>query len=239
MKVAVQGLSKAFGGLPILSGVDLEVAAGGSVAVLGASGSGKTTLLRVIAGLEVPDAGTVELDDRLVSRAGWAIEPHRRRLGFAFQSSALWPHMTVAQNIGFGLGGRGGRSVAARAGELMERFEIEGLGRRYPDQLSGGQARRVALARALAPEPRCLLCDEPLTSLETELKERLLQGLRSEVDRIGATVVYVTHDAAEARAFCATRYELRHGRLARVDDEDVAPDRARRASPRPAMEEAK
>jgi iron(III) transport system ATP-binding protein len=184
------------------------------VAVLvGASGSGKTTLLRLLAGLELPDAGRIYLDGRLASEPGWALAPHRRGIGFAFQRSALWPHMTVAQNIAFGLGDAPRDRVRVSVWRLLAEMQLDGLADRYPDQLSGGQSRRVALARALAPEPRFLLLDEPLTNIEPELKKRLLTVVRGHAERTGACVVYVTHDADEAAATGGRTSILRDGRL--------------------------
>jgi iron(III) transport system ATP-binding protein len=213
VRIALRGLSKRFGLLQVLSGLDADVGDGATLAVLGPSGSGKTTLLRLVAGLELPDDGCIELGGRVVSRRGWALEPHRRSVGFAFQSSALWPHMTVARNVSFGLDDRANGRRAARVGELLALLDLEGLADRYPDQLSGGQAKRVTLARALAPEPGCLLLDEPLASLEPALRERVLGVLRSELGRTGASAVYVTHDRAEAEALGSTVCALMDGRL--------------------------
>jgi len=212
----VRELGKGFGGQTVLRDVRADVPSGGLTAVLGPSGSGKTTLLRLVAGLDLPDAGSIEMDGRVVSRPGWALEPHRRGVGFAFQRSALWPHMTVAQNVLFGVRDCSKSAARARLSALLADLELGGLERRYPDQLSGGQARRVALARALAPEPPVLLLDEPLTNLEAELKERLAELVRRHIERTGATTLYVTHDGAEARRMGATVLALTDGRLAPV-----------------------
>jgi len=217
MRIAVLGLSKRFGTVRVLDGVDLDVAPGEAVAVLGPSGCGKTTLLRLIAGLERPDAGEIRLDDELASDPQWLMPPHRRHLGFAFQRSALWPHMTVADNILFGVHGIPRDAARARLGELLDRFDLADLGKRYPDQISGGQARRVSLARALAPRPRALLLDEPLTNLEPELKERLLDLVVTETRAVDTSLLYVTHDSWEASRIASRRLRLAGGRLLPLD----------------------
>lgn len=196
-RLRLQGVSHHLGGRRVLAGVNLDVAAGECLVVLGPSGSGKTTLLRLIAGLEAPDAGEILLGDAVVSGPDTLVAPHERSLGIVFQTPALWPHMTVAQNISFGLHDREG--AAGRVSELLAAMGIGDLASRYPDQISGGEARRVALARALAPRPRLLLLDEPLTNLDGELKERLL-GLLHRLVRSRATVLHVTHDEDEAAA---------------------------------------
>jgi len=201
--VVVRGVVKAFGDRRVLDEVSLDVPAGASVAILGPSGSGKTTLLRLIAGLEVPDAGEIAIGGRTVSRAGRVeVPPHQRGIGFVFQSSALWPHMTAAQNVAFGMGGRGDRSGrdgrAGRVASLLADVGLAGMEDRYPDQLSGGEARRVALARAIAADPALLLMDEPLTNLDADRRAQLLGLIVETVARTGATLVYVTHEAEEA-----------------------------------------
>lgn len=211
--IVTRGLVKRFGAALAVDGVNLDVAAGDLVALVGPSGSGKTTLLRLIAGLEVPDAGEVAIGGRMVSQPGFVREPHRRGIGFVFQSGALWPHMRVAQNILFALHGRPAAAARERLGELVAQMDLDGLGRRYPDQLSAGQARRVALARALAPEPAILLLDEPLTNVEPELKARLAALILAQAAQTGATVIHVTHDAAEARLIGRHVLAMRAGRL--------------------------
>jgi iron(III) transport system ATP-binding protein len=214
MRIEVLNVTKAYGGVPVLESASLEAPDGATVALLGPSGSGKTTLLRLVAGLERPDGGSVTFDDVVVSRREWCIAPHMRGLGFAFQESALWPHMTVAENVQFGVRGRDRRGARARVLALLDQLELDGLADRYPDQLSGGQARRVGLARAMAPEPGGLLLDEPLTHLEPELRDRVLQVLLGHVSRTGATTVLVTHDEAEARAIGGRVHRMSAGRIA-------------------------
>ncbi len=204
--VRVVGLNKAYGSNRVLCGVDLAVASGETVAVVGPSGCGKTTLLRLIAGLDGPDAGQVYLDNRLASRRDWILAPHRRGIGFLFQEPALWPHMTALQNVLFALRRWPRAEAMGRARALLERMGIPDLAGRYPDQLSGGQARRIALARALAARPDVLLLDEPLTSLDAALKDELMALLRQESGQ--AAVVLVTHDRGEAESLAQALYVL-------------------------------
>jgi iron(III) transport system ATP-binding protein len=194
--VEVAGLRKSFGAMTVLDGVDLRVAAGSIVALLGPSGCGKTTLLRSVAGLERPDAGQVRLGRRLLSDAGTFVAPERRRIGMVFQDWALFPHLSVARNVGFGLPRaerRGGRVDAALA-----MVELDGLGTRMPATLSGGQQQRVALARALANRPTAILLDEPFSNLDAALRT----SIRTEVQRLlkdlALTAIFVTHDQEEA-----------------------------------------
>jgi iron(III) transport system ATP-binding protein len=196
----------------VLDHLDLEVASGESVAVLGRSGSGKTTLLRVVSGLEDLDAGRVAVGGQLVSGEGAFAAPNARGIGYVFQSSALWPHLTVAQNILFGVRSRDKATRNAVVAELLERLEIPGLAGRYPDRLSGGEARRVAIARAIAPSPALLLFDEALTNLDWDLKGRLIDVLNRRV-RGSAAMLFVTHDPDEAHRVSDRRLLLSEGRL--------------------------
>jgi len=203
--IGVQRVCKYFGAHQALKPVSFTVPSQGALVVFGPSGCGKTTLLRLIAGLELPDEGEIRLHDALASRPGWALPPHRRNLGFMFQGAALWPHLTVAQNIGFGLSRLPRDEAHRRLVELLERTGLTRLAGRYPQQLSGGEARRVALARTLAPRPACLLLDEPLTNLDTALKSDLLLLIQETVQQTGATLVYVTHEEDEAGRISAQR----------------------------------
>ena len=185
-----------FGALGALEGLDLAVADGEVVAVLGASGSGKTTLLRAVAGLQPLDAGRILWDG--ADLAG--VPPHRRGFGLVFQDFALFPHLDVGRNVEFGLRMQGlpPAERRRRAAAALERVELPGMERRKVGTLSGGQAQRVALARALAPGPRLLLFDEPLGSLDRALRERLTGELRRLLAGLGVTALYVTHDQEEA-----------------------------------------
>ena len=194
--ISVRGLSVGFDGTEVLHGVDLDVAEGTVVALLGPSGCGKTTLLRAIAGLEVPHAGSVRVGDRVVSDDGVHVPPEKRRIGMVFQDWALFPHLSVAGNIAFGLprAERRGPRVAA----ALELVGLAGFGDRAPGTLSGGQQQRVALARALAPEPSALLLDEPFSNLDTALRAKVRTEVHELLHRVGITTVFVTHDQDEA-----------------------------------------
>jgi iron(III) transport system ATP-binding protein len=218
VSLAVHALAKRYGPTSVFRDVSLDAGAGESVVIGGPSGCGKSTLLRLIAGLEYPDAGEVLLNGTLVSRPDWALEPHRRGIGYVFQSPALWPHMTVAQNVLFGLRRWSASAAHERLEELLAAVEISHLAQRYPDELSGGEARRVSLIRSLAPRPALLLLDEPLTSLDVELKERLLAFVKASVAETGATLLYVSHDSDEGEAFSEQPYSLTANGLRRIDD---------------------
>jgi thiamine transport system ATP-binding protein len=192
------GVTVRFGDRTVLDRVALTVEHGSIVAVLGASGSGKSTLLRVVAGLLTPDAGRVLIDDQDVTT--WPT--HRRGVGMVFQDEQLFPHLDVAGNIAFGLRQqrRSRDEMAARVGEMLELVGLAGFEHRRVTELSGGEAKRVALVRALAPRPRVLLLDEPLTGLDAELHDRLVVELAEVLRHQHITTVLVTHDRAEASA---------------------------------------
>ena len=195
----------------LLRGLDLQVAAGETVAVLGPSGSGKSTLLKIIAGLEAPDAGQVWLDGRDIS----ALPPHRRQCGLLFQDFALFPHLNVQDNVAFGLIEQGLRSAQARnqANRLLERFGMQAHALARVWQLSGGEQQRVALARALITAPRILLLDEPFSALDAALRETLRAEFQQRIAQAGMAVVWVTHDEAEARSVGARGLRLVDGAL--------------------------
>ena len=194
--VSVRGLRASYGGPDVLRDVDLEVAAGSVVALLGPSGCGKTTLLRSIAGLERPTAGEIRIGDRLVLGGGTHVAPEARRVGMVFQDWALFPHLSVAANVGYGLP-RAERK-GPRVGEALEMVGLGGLGDRAPGTLSGGQQQRVALARAIAPHPAVLLLDEPFSNLDTALRVDVRAEVHQLLVELGITTVFVTHDQEEA-----------------------------------------
>ncbi len=196
--IRLENLCKRYSGKVVLQGLSLKLAEGARLVVLGPSGCGKTTLLRLAAGLELPDAGEVYLEGKLASRPGWGIPPYARSIGFAFQNPTLWPHMSVTQNLTFGMNGAPKSHKQETVEELANAFGLCGLLKGYPGQLSGGEARRVGLARALAARPRLLLLDEPLTNLDEELKERILKQALAFIEGFHPAVIFVTHDPGEA-----------------------------------------
>ena len=194
--IVCRGLAKSFGSTPVLDHLDLDVPDGMVVTVLGESGSGKTTLLRMIAGFERPDAGTIVIGEDVVDSAKRFLPPEKRRIGYVAQEGNLFPHLTVAKNVAFGLPRH--ERASARVGELLELVGLEDLGRRYPHELSGGQQQRVALARALAPKPTVVLLDEPFSSLDAGLRSSLRFDVMHILREQRATTVFVTHDQSEA-----------------------------------------
>ena len=209
----VEQITKNYGQKPVLQNLSLTMPPGGITAILGRSGSGKTTLLRLIAGLEQLDAGDIYLGDRQVSCPQSYLPPHQRGIGFVFQSPALWPHLTVLQNIAFGLDSLSKTEQKQRIEALLERLAITSLAQRYPHQLSGGEAKRVAFARTLAPRPPYLLLDEPLSNLDKGLKRELLNYLQDYLNLTQACTIYVTHDLKEAQFLTADIQHLQQGRL--------------------------
>ncbi|HUH06560.1 MAG TPA: ABC transporter ATP-binding protein [Egibacteraceae bacterium] len=194
--LVVQGLSKAFDGASVLRSADLQVEDGSIVALLGSSGCGKTTLLRCIAGLEHPDAGRIRLADRDLNGPGAFVPAERRHVGMVFQDWALFPHMTVGRNVGFGLTPAERRS--GRVEEALALVELTGLADRMPAGLSGGQQQRVALARALATRPAVMLLDEPFSNLDAGLRTQIRSEVHRLLQRLQITTVFVTHDQEEA-----------------------------------------
>ncbi len=210
-------VSRRFGDVVAVEEVELDVRRGEFMGVLGPSGCGKTTLLRLIAGFERPDAGGIEIDGRAVAGPRVNVPPERRRIGMVFQESALFPHLDVAGNIGFGLARR---ERAARVDELVATVGLAGLHRRMPHELSGGQQQRVALARALAPDPALILLDEPFSSLDATLRVQLRGEVREILRAAGATAVFVTHDPAEALEISDRVAVMRAGRIEQVATPD-------------------
>ncbi len=197
--LSLRGVTRRYAERVLFGDLDLDVERGGHCAILGPSGCGKTTLLRAIAGLDRPDAGTVCISGQMVSGAGVWVEPHRRGIGYVFQEPALWPHMSVAGNIRYGLSGWPRDKADARVAQLLERFSLGGLEKRRPEALSGGEARRVAIARSLAPNPALLLLDEPTAHLDADRRDDALAFLLEEAKKSGTTLLLVTHDLQEAR----------------------------------------
>ena len=210
LAIDVDAMRKAFGLTAAVDGASLQVDRGQIVALLGPSGSGKTTLLRMIAGFERPDAGCVRIGGRTVAGDGEWVEPERRRIGMVFQQGALFPHLDVAANVGFG---------AARAGRVGETLALVGLDARakaYPHELSGGERQRVALARALAADPEVVLLDEPFAALDAGLRQRLREEVAAILREAGTSALLVTHDQAEALSLADTVAVMRAGRVEQV-----------------------
>jgi ABC-type sulfate/molybdate transport systems ATPase subunit len=211
--ILLEEIAKAYGAILALKSVSLEIEQGETVVIQGPSGSGKTTLLRLIAGLELPDNGRILMDGDWVSGPGWATAPHTRDLGVVFQRSALWPHMTVSQNLRFAARRQSSREQQRWLHKLLDWTGLSGLADRYPSQLSGGEARRAALARALAPRPRRLLLDEPLTSVDPDRKTELLRVLRTFTQETGCTMLFITHIREEAQLAAGRLFQMRAGSL--------------------------
>lgn len=208
--VTVRSVTKAFGTHTVLAEVDLDVPAGSMTAVLGPSGSGKTTLLRILAGFEHPDAGTVTIGDQVASTASRQLNPAARRIGYVPQEGALFPHLNVAANIGFGLPRR---QRQARVDELLKMTGLTDLAGRYPHQLSGGQQQRVALARALAPAPQVVLLDEPFSSLDAAMRAAVRRDVAGILEAAGTTSILVTHDQDEALSLADRVAIIHDGRV--------------------------
>ncbi|QNE76858.1 ATP-binding cassette domain-containing protein [Streptomyces finlayi] len=210
----IHGLAKSYGGAPVLQGLDLSVPAGTLTAVLGPSGCGKTTMLRIIAGFLRPDAGTVTVGGTVLSGPGVHLPPERRRVGIVPQEGALFPHLSVARNVAFGLTGESRAERRSRVEEMLGLVGLAGYGERMPHELSGGQQQRVALARALAPRPALVLLDEPFNALDSALRAGVRTDVRAALRATGATAVLVTHDQQEALSTADLVAVVREGRVA-------------------------
>ncbi|MCG8921828.1 ABC transporter ATP-binding protein [Lentzea sp. CC55] len=207
----LKGLRKSFGGNIALDGLDLDLAEGELVSLLGPSGCGKTTALRIVAGFETADSGTVAVGGRDITK----VPANKRDMGMVFQAYSLFPNMTAAQNVAFGLKMR--KADTKRTGELLELVGLSHLGGRYPHQMSGGQQQRIALARALAIQPRVLLLDEPLSALDAKVRVALRDEIRRIQTELGMTTLFVTHDQEEALAVSDRVGVMSHGRLEQLD----------------------
>ncbi|OCJ03163.1 sugar ABC transporter [Rhizobium sp. AC44/96] len=211
--LTIDGISKRYGHVQALQDISIDVTAGSRTAVVGPSGSGKTTLLRIIAGFEQPDTGQVTLDGELLADGPAAVPAHKRGIGIVSQEGALFPHLDVAENIGFGIARRA-PDRDKRILELLDMVELErSMLARRPHQLSGGQQQRVALARALGREPRLMLLDEPFSALDTGLRENMRKAVARVLQAAGITTILVTHDQAEALSFADQVAVLRAGCL--------------------------
>jgi len=212
----IKNLDVSFDGQEILHQVNLQVMPQELLAILGSSGAGKSTLLRLIAGFEKPNSGEILLSGNVISSSKDLLNPEKRGIGIVPQEAALFPHLTVSENIAFGLGKQDKSAREARVKELLELTRLTPFADRKPDQLSGGQAQRVALARALAPKPAVVLLDEPFSALDAELREQLRSEVRQMLRAEGATAILVTHDQEEALSLADRVAVMRDGQIIQV-----------------------
>ncbi len=212
--VEIRRLTLRYDGAPVVREVDLDIAPGSLTALLGPSGCGKTTLLRAIAGFERPIGGSISIHGERVADSGRWVPPEDRRVSMVFQEGALFPHLTVGQNVRFGVRRHPRREERVR--RVLVMTGLEALAGRYPDELSGGQQQRVAVARALAPEPRVVLLDEPFAALDAGLRDRLREEVREVLRAAGATAILVTHDQEEALSVADQVAAMRRGRILQV-----------------------
>ncbi|GLQ38468.1 ABC transporter [Rhizobium albus] len=213
--ISLAGITRRFGAERALDTVSLDLPAGSFTSLLGPSGCGKTTMLRLIAGFDKPDEGTIKFDGQTVADRDRHVPPERRGVGVVFQSYALWPHMDVDSNIAYPLATRGvsGAESARRVAEVLETVGLAGFGKRRVEELSGGQRQRVALARCVVAEARIILFDEPLANLDMHLRATMVDAFRDIHRRLGATMVYVTHDQSEALALSDRIAVMKDGRI--------------------------
>ena len=220
--IAIHQVSHFFGSNPVLNHVNLTVPKGTILALLGPSGCGKSTLLKMLAGLLNPASGEIRFDGEIVASGSFSLPPEKRNLGMAFQDYALWPHMSVRQNVAFPLQMRGikGQAQEEKVMTALERVGLAVFVSRRPSELSGGQQQRVALARDIVAEPRILLFDEPLSNLDRDLRESLCEEMAVLLRQLGTAAVYVTHDQHEARALAHRIARMDKGAIASIDTID-------------------
>jgi len=227
--VELRGLTKRYGALAVVDDVSLTIAHGSLVCLLGPSGCGKTTTLRLIAGFVEPTAGEIRVGEKVVSSPARTVPPERRNMSMIFQSYALWPHMTVAENVAYGLKLRkmDKETIAQKLNSILSTTHLDQLAERYPGELSGGQQQRVALARALVVEPETLLLDEPLSNLDANLREEMRFEVRRLHDAYRYTTVYVTHDQSEAMTTADIIAVMNGGKIEQAGSPEAIYDRPR------------
>ena len=219
-KLVLDNVSRRFGGVTAVDSFSLALAHGEFVSLLGPSGCGKTTTLRMIAGFLAPSAGTITMDGEVISSPASSLPPEKRNMSMIFQSYAIWPNMTVAENVAFGLEVRrlARPEIRAKVDRILDVVQMKHLAGRYPQELSGGQQQRVALARAIVVQPAVLLLDEPLSNLDANLREEMRYEIRRLHDEFRVTTVYVTHDQAEAMVTSDRIAVMNQGRVEQVDE---------------------
>jgi iron(III) transport system ATP-binding protein len=222
-KLILRNIARRYGAVEAVADFSLELQPGEFVSLLGPSGCGKTTTLRMIAGFMPPSDGTIEMDGEVISSPSGVVPPERRRMSMIFQSYAIWPNMTVGENVGFGLQVRKlpRAEIERRVDKILDVVQMRGLKDRYPAELSGGQQQRVALARAIVVEPEILLLDEPLSNLDANLREEMRYEIRRLHDEFKITTVYVTHDQSEAMVTSDRIVVMNKGRIEQVDPPQV------------------
>lgn len=206
-------ISKSYGDIAVLKNICITFSESFPYIIMGASGIGKTTLMRIITGLEKPDQGEVIINGQLFSSPSSLQPPWLRNVSAVFQTPALWPHMSIAENISFGLNGFATKKIKLRTEEILEKFELTDLRKRYPNQISGGQARRVALARGLAPGKDFIIMDEPLTNMDEALKRNMLNIIKEEIEEAKSLLIYITHNIFEAYFFGGALLSITNGKL--------------------------
>ena len=219
IKLSLKNVSRRYGTVEAVADFSLDLAPGEFVSLLGPSGCGKTTTLRMIAGFAPPSGGTISMDGELISSPSGVVPPEKRRMSMIFQSYAIWPNMTVGENVGFGLEVRklGRAEIDRKVDAILDIVQMRGLKGRYPAELSGGQQQRVALARAIVVEPEVLLLDEPLSNLDANLREEMRFEIRRLHDEFKITTVYVTHDQSEAMVTSDRIVVMNKGRIEQID----------------------
>jgi iron(III) transport system ATP-binding protein len=214
--LTLSNISKSFGNQTVLRDLSLEVAGGEFVAVLGSSGSGKTTLLRLIAGFDEPNSGEITIADKVVASSKLFVPAEARKVGYVPQDAALFPHLSVFENVAFGLKGLSKAARADRVSALLKLVSMEAFGEKSATELSGGQKHRIALARALAPEPELILLDEPFAALDAELRAKIREEMKAVLDKVSCTTILVTHDQEEALSIADRVALLRDGNFAQI-----------------------